>query len=65
MKLLDVNDNVMEKAFVYAILLLSLCVGDDLFPWGVHEWPPPSPMETCGKYPADIEQVAAFELEKA
>lgn len=33
-------DGVLEKMFVYAIILLSKWVGVDAFPQGVHEWPP-------------------------
>ena len=33
-------DGVVEKAFVYAVILLSKWLGADRFPRGVHHWPP-------------------------
>lgn len=36
-------EGVLEKMFVYAIILLSKWLGVDIFPEGVHEWPPAFP----------------------
>ena len=36
-------DGVAEKAFVYAVILLSKWLGADRFPCGVHHWPPVAP----------------------
>jgi len=37
------NDNIIEKAFVYAVILLSKWLGPGRFPEGVHAWPPAMP----------------------
>jgi len=43
-KLLHVNDYNMDKAFVYAILLLSKLLGQAAFPSGFFDkWPPVCP----------------------
>ena len=44
LKLLHVNDYVMEKAFVYGIVALSKWLGEERFPYGVYgQWPPKFP----------------------
>ena len=35
-------DGVAEKAFVYAVILISKWLGVESFPRGVHQWPPSS-----------------------
>ena len=41
--LLTECEGVLEKMFVYAVILLSKWLGVDAFPEGVHEWPPACP----------------------
>ena len=41
--ILDWADGVAEKAFVYAVILLSKWLGAERFPHGVHHWPPAAP----------------------
>ena len=42
LRLLHINDYVLEKAFVYGIIALSKWLGEDLFAKGVFgQWPPP------------------------
>ena len=43
MRLLHMNDYVIEKTFVYAMICLSKFLGDKWFSWGVCAWPPPPP----------------------
>ena len=43
MKLLHINDYVIEKTFVYAMICLSKFLGPDWFSWGVFQWPPAPP----------------------
>ena len=43
MKLLHMNEYVIEKTFVYAMICLSKFLGDEWFPWGVFVWPPAPP----------------------
>ena len=44
LKLLHMNDYVMEKAFVYGVIALSKWLGKERFPKGVYgTWPPPPP----------------------
>ena len=43
LRLLSLNDWVMEKAFVYGIICLSKWMGEEEFPCGVYTWPPPMP----------------------
>ena len=43
MKLLHLNDYVIEKTFVHAMMILSKFLGDVWFKWGVFKWPPPAP----------------------
>lgn len=45
LRLLHLNDYVMEKTFVYGIVALSKWLGQDRFPQGVFEWPPPLPAD--------------------
>ena len=53
LKLLHVNDYVMEKAFVYGIVLLSKYLGRDLFCYGIFgKWPPPFPANLVPRSPA-------------
>ena len=40
LRLLHVNDYVMEKAFVHGCLLLSKFMGKELLPCGQYVWPP-------------------------
>ena len=42
--MLHLNDYVLEKTFVYAILCLSKWLGADTFPQGIYgKWPPAPP----------------------
>jgi len=44
MKLLHMNDYVIEKTYVYAIVAMSKWVGSERFPYGVYgNWPPAAP----------------------
>jgi hypothetical protein len=44
LRLLHMNDYVMEKAFAYGVIALSKWLGPDRFPNGVYgEWPPTPP----------------------
>ena len=44
LKLLHLNDYVMEKAFVYGVICLSRWLGEEHFPEGCHgQWPPELP----------------------
>ena len=43
MKLLHMNDYVIEKTFVYAMICLSKFLGSEWFSWGVFQWPPVAP----------------------
>ena len=44
MKLLHMNDYIIEKTFVYAIVCLSKWLGKDIFSWGIYgTWPPAPP----------------------
>ena len=44
LRLLHVNDYVLEKAFVYGIVALSKWLSEDRFPQGVFgHWPPKAP----------------------
>ena len=45
-------DGVVEKAFVYAVILLSKWLGADRFPRGVHHWPPAQPPASGWPLPA-------------
>ena len=49
LKLLHMNDYVMEKAFVFAVIALSKWLGPDRWPMGFYEtWPPPLPLAAAG-----------------
>ena len=44
LRLLHLNDYVMEKAFVYGIIALSKWLGEEKFAYGIYgRWPPPFP----------------------
>ena len=43
MKLLHMNDYIIEKTFVYAMICLSKFLGKQWFSWGVFKWPPAPP----------------------
>lgn len=45
-------DGVAEKAFVYAVILLSKWLGAERFPRGVHQWPPTEPSASALPRPA-------------
>ena len=51
MKLLHMNDYVIEKTFVYAIICLSRFLGSDWFSWGIFTWPPAPPPSIYGSDP--------------
>ena len=40
LRLLQGNDYVMDKAFVYGVIALSKWLGKTIFPQGIYEWPP-------------------------
>ena len=42
-EMLHLNDYVLEKTFVYAILCLSKWLGKEVFPQGIYLWPPIAP----------------------
>jgi hypothetical protein len=44
-KLLHINDYVIEKTFVYAIMCLSKWLGQDIFTCGIYKWPPLPPAD--------------------
>ena len=53
LKLLHVNDYVMDKAFVYGIVSLSKWLGQETFPYGVfYKWPPACPADLLPRKPA-------------
>ena len=43
LKLLHMNDYVIEKAFVYAVISLSKWMGKDMYPCASANWPPKAP----------------------
>ena len=51
MKLLHVNEYVIEKTFVYAMICLSKFLGQEYFSWGVFTWPPPPPPDIYASNP--------------
>ena len=51
MKLLHMNNCVIEKTFVYAIFCLSKFLGDHWFSWGVFKWPPAPPPSVYASNP--------------
>ena len=55
MRLLHLNDYILEKTFVYCITCLSKWLGQKIFPSGIYgNWPPAAPAECI---PADPEVV--------
>ena len=44
-KLLHINDYVIEKTFVYAIMCLSKWLGKEIFTCGIYKWPPVAPAD--------------------
>jgi hypothetical protein len=53
LRLLHVNDYVLEKTFVYGIVALSKWLGQERFPHGVYgQWPPQMPADLVPKYKA-------------
>ena len=60
LRLLHVNEYVLEKAFVYGIAALTKWLGKDWYPLGVHGmWPPKMPAELVPKYPGTHVDTAA------
>ena len=60
LRLLHVNDYILDKAFVYGIVALSKRLGEEWFPCGVFgQWPPPFPAGLATKsedaQPVDLE----------
>ena len=51
MKLLHMNDYVIEKTFVYAMIVLSKFLGKNWFAWGVFSWPPAPPSDVYASDP--------------
>ena len=46
LRLIHLNDYVLDKTFVYGILQVSSWLGKDDFKWGVHDrWPPEPPKD--------------------
>ena len=40
LRLLQVNDYVLDKAFVFGVIALSKWLGETRFPQGIYKWPP-------------------------
>ena len=64
LRLLHVNDYILEKAFVYGIVALSKWLGEERFPCGVYgQWPPPFPAGLAprseGAPPVDLEALTS------
>ena len=55
-------DGVVEKAFVYAVILLSKWLGAERFPRGVHHWPPAKPSTSDLPRPAAHSSLASSSL---
>ena len=52
LRLLHVNDYVLEKAFVYGIISLSKWLGKEWWPMGVYgKWPPTMPADLVPRFP--------------
>jgi hypothetical protein len=49
LRILCQNDYIMEKAFVYATILLSKWLGGIKFPIGIFDWPPSSNKSSVSK----------------
>ena len=43
LRILHMNDYVMEKAFVWGVIAFSKWLTKEKWPQGIHEWPPPRP----------------------
>ena len=55
-QLLHLNDYVLEKTFVYAIVCLSKWMGEKVFPQGIYgHYPPAAPMDIYGCDPVPHE----------
>jgi hypothetical protein len=51
LRLLHINDYVLEKTFVYGIVALSKWLGEERFPHGVYgKWPPKAPANLPPRY---------------
>ena len=62
LRLLHINDYILEKAFVYGIVALSKWLGEDRFPQGVYgHWPPrfPNTPVSEGAPPVDLEALTS------
>ena len=57
LKLLQLNDFVLEKAFVYGIICLSKWLTAKWFPQGVFDWPPQFPEDLLPKKQSPLELV--------
>ena len=53
-QLLHLNDYVLEKTYVYAVLCLSKWLGKEVYPQGIYLWFPKAPPEV---YTSDVVQV--------
>ena len=53
-QLLHLNDYVLEKTYVYAVLCLSKWLGKQVFPQGIYSWLPTAPPDL---YTSDVVQV--------
>ena len=50
LRLLHMNDYVIEKTFVYAVIALSKWLGSEAFPCGIYgQWPPKAPSDLVPK----------------
>jgi hypothetical protein len=63
LRLLHMNDYVLDKAFVYGIVALSKWMGEEWFPTGVYgQWPPAMPADLVprfhGPVPIDVDTAA-------
>ena len=50
-KMLHMQDYVIEKTFVYAMMMLTKFLGAQQLPWGVFKWPPAAPPDIYGSNP--------------
>ena len=63
-RLLHMNDYVLEKTFVYAIVCLSKWMGSDLFPQGIYgHYPPAAPTDIFDRDPAPHQDVVPVSAE--
>jgi hypothetical protein len=63
-RLLEMNDFVLEKAFVYSIISLSKWMGKDTFTYGIFgTWPPQPPADIAASFshqqPQDLTQIGS------